>query len=181
MEVDMRFLMLVGVLAALLAWPVSGDTYVVRPDGTGAFPTIQAAIDAVVDGDIIELTDGVFQGDGNRDIIWADKQITLRSQSGDPYNCILDCEGSLRRNHWGIYLEDVGPGALVQAVTVRNGIGGGGMPILDSSPVIDRCVFFNNEAGEGGGILINGDGSYPVITACTFSANWAIDGGGLCI
>ncbi len=179
----MRFLMLVGVLGALLAWPASGDTYVVRPDGTGAFPTIQAAIDAVVDGDIIELTDGVFQGDGNRDIIWAGKQITLRSQSGDPYNCILDCEGTLRRYHWGIYAENVGSGALIEGITLRNGVSsyGAGIGLLDSSPRIERCVFLDNHASEGGGLLINGGMSSPVVVECTFSGNTAFDGGGLCI
>lgn len=42
--------------------------YVVSPDGTGAFPTIQEAIDAIPQGSVIELTDGIFTGDGNRDL-----------------------------------------------------------------------------------------------------------------
>ena len=48
---------------ATIVW---ATTYLVNPEGTGDFPTIQAAIDAVVDGDIIELNDGTFTGDGNR-------------------------------------------------------------------------------------------------------------------
>jgi pectin methylesterase-like acyl-CoA thioesterase len=35
------------------------DVFVVSPDGSGDFPTIQAAVDAASDGDDIELTDGV--------------------------------------------------------------------------------------------------------------------------
>ena len=41
----------VGVSSSLAA------TYVVNPDGTGDLPTIQAAINAALGGDIIELTD----------------------------------------------------------------------------------------------------------------------------
>ena len=33
-------------------------TYVIRPDGTGNFPNIQAAINAVAPGDTLELADG---------------------------------------------------------------------------------------------------------------------------
>jgi hypothetical protein len=40
--------------------PVSATTYLVTPDGTGDYPTIQLAVDAVVDGDIIELTPRTF-------------------------------------------------------------------------------------------------------------------------
>jgi pectin methylesterase-like acyl-CoA thioesterase len=58
--------------------PAFAATYVVSPDGSGDFPTIQAAIDAAVDGGIIELTDGTFTGDGNRDIDYAGKSITVR-------------------------------------------------------------------------------------------------------
>jgi hypothetical protein len=50
----------------------SAETYVVSPDGSGDFPTIQTAIDAVVDGDIVQLTDGVFTGEGNRDLSVSD-------------------------------------------------------------------------------------------------------------
>lgn len=178
----MRILLALCISWAVLTLPAMGETYVVRPDGTGDFPTIQTAIDAVVDGDIIELGDGVFEGDGNRDVVWMDKEIAVRSQSGDPHACILDCEGTLRRHHLGIYIEDVGSGALVEGVTIRNGVsaGGGGIGMLDSSPRIERCVFLDNQGGYGGGLLINGE-SYPTIRRCTFSGNYAADGGGLCI
>ena len=47
-------------------------TYVVTADGSGDFPTIQAAISAAINGDVIELTDGTFTGEGNRDIEFGD-------------------------------------------------------------------------------------------------------------
>ncbi|NJN40621.1 MAG: hypothetical protein HC807_07060 [Gammaproteobacteria bacterium] len=51
-------------------------------------------LDALVDGDTIELIDGIFAGDGNRDLDFHGKAVTLRSRSGDPERCILDAEGS---------------------------------------------------------------------------------------
>ncbi len=81
------------LLLLIYAASASAATYVVRPDGTGDFPTIQAAIDAVSAGDTIELTDGTFTGSGNRDIS-VSKTLTLRAQNGPGGSCIIDCEGS---------------------------------------------------------------------------------------
>ena len=63
----MRRLAILSCLIGLLAFSASGETYVVRPNGTGDFPNIQAAVNAAVDGDVIALTDGVFRGSGNRE------------------------------------------------------------------------------------------------------------------
>jgi len=39
---------------------VNGKTIVVRADGTGDYPTIQTAIDASIDGDIVLVADGIY-------------------------------------------------------------------------------------------------------------------------
>ncbi len=62
-------------------------TYVVKSDGKGDFPNIQAAINAAASGDTVALTDGVFTGDGNRDISFLGKAMVLRSLSGNPVGC----------------------------------------------------------------------------------------------
>ena len=83
-------------LALILSWiplqTASAKTYVVNPDGTGDFPNIQAAVDASVDDDEIELGNGVFIGEGNRNVFIENKRITIRSQSDDPTQCIIDCD-----------------------------------------------------------------------------------------
>jgi len=86
----------------------SARDWIVQPDGLGDAPTIQAAIDSLESGvDTIVLTDGVFTGDGNRDISNWGKMFVLRSQSGDPTVCIIDCEGSPDDQHYGLaFLED---------------------------------------------------------------------------
>lgn len=79
-----------------------GRTWHVNPAGTGDAPTIAAAIDSVADTDIIELADGVYTGDGNRDLTNLEKAIVIVSQSGDPAACVIDCQGSANENHHGI-------------------------------------------------------------------------------
>jgi hypothetical protein len=85
-------------LVLLVSFPIiaSAETYVIHPDGSGDFPSIQAAIDFASDGDIIELTDGTFTGDGNRDVMLQGKAVTMRSQSGNATTCIIDVEGTIR-------------------------------------------------------------------------------------
>lgn len=72
-------------LLAMLMFPLgaNGATFTIRPDGTGDFPTIQAGIDAIHDGDVLVLADGTFLGAGNRDLDLRGKAITIRSD-GDP-------------------------------------------------------------------------------------------------
>lgn len=81
-------------------------TWVVRPDGSGDVPTIEIAIDSFSSGDVIELDDGIYTGDGNRDLTNQEKSVVIRSQSGNPTTCIIDCQGTENDPHgfiafWG--------------------------------------------------------------------------------
>ena len=83
-----------AMLILLIAGGTRADTYLVKPDGTGDFPVIQAAIDGAMDGDVILLADGTFTGMGNIEVLFWGKKITIRSQNGKPQDCIIDAEGS---------------------------------------------------------------------------------------
>ncbi len=45
------------------------------------FPTIQDAVDAADNGDMVRVADGVYRGDGNRDINLGGKVVSVRSAS----------------------------------------------------------------------------------------------------
>lgn len=97
-----RFLFLFFTIAFIPQGPAEARTWLVRPDGSGDAPTIQAAIDSVSGADLIELADGLFTGEGNRDLSNMEKGIAIRSLSGDPALCIIDCEGTADEPHYGI-------------------------------------------------------------------------------
>ena len=67
----------------------------VDDDGSADFDTIQAAIDAAFDGDVVLVAPGTYAGDGNRDIDFGGKAITVKSEAG-PESCIIQCGGRYR-------------------------------------------------------------------------------------
>ncbi|MBD3237922.1 MAG: hypothetical protein GF330_14580, partial [Candidatus Eisenbacteria bacterium] len=92
---------------------------VVSPDGSGEYPTIQAAIDAASHNDTIELTDGTFAGEGNRGLSFPEGiDYLLRSQSGDPAACWLDLQGYELGGQHGFQEVEV------EGIGFRNGSGG---------------------------------------------------------
>lgn len=167
-----------GIATALLSSPAECTTWVVTPEGDGDFPTIQAAIssDFVVNGDIIELTDGVYQGPGNRDISFVLKPLTVRSQSGNPAACLIDCEGTEDTPHRGFEIN--GSDRILEGVTVMNGfhVWGGGIAV-NGSPTIRNCILRNNEApGDAGGMYVGG--GWALVEDCLFVGNHSAYGGG---
>lgn len=162
--------------------PCAPQTYVVNPAGSGDFATIQEALDDARGGDTILLSDGIFNGEGNRNLTFGGKAVTLKSLSGTPENCVIDCEGSGR----GVLFccgENVN--SRLERITIRNGLAlatywpydGGGVICVGSSPTIEGCIFEMNTAGDdGGGMLL--EGGHAVVRNCDFRDNSAEWGGG---
>jgi hypothetical protein len=150
---------------------VSARDWYVTPGGTGDAATIQAGIDSASAGDTVVLASGIFSGPGNRDVEYSGKAITVRSESGDPATCIIDCEGSAAEPHRGFcFCHNEGRSSVLQGVTITGGFGGAVMGL----------------GGCGGGVLCapetpGEDGPSPAITDCIFIANEgaAVEGGGI--
>ena len=157
--------------------------------------TIQAGIDDSNDGDTVLVADGVYTGDGNRDIEFHGKAITVKSENGAE-TCIIDCNGTEADPHRGFYFrygED--PDSAIIGFTITNARApyecdpippwpcnrtGGGIRCYLSSPTISQCTITGNWAENGAGIDCGG-GS-PIITECVIAGNHAeYKGGGMCI
>jgi hypothetical protein len=140
-----------AMLAAVL--PAVATTYCVNPEGTGAFATIQEAVNASVDGDSILLADGIYRDIHYQGILYWGKAITIRSESGDPERCIIDAEG--RSGSGFLFCFDETPGSVLEYVSVINGYSwtgmGGGILIDNASPTIRGCILRDNLATIGGG------------------------------
>jgi hypothetical protein len=112
--------------------PGPGDPNVSDPNENGSpghpFDAIQEGIDAAVSGDTVLVLDGTYTGEGNKDLDFGGKSITVHSENG-PENCIIDCQGSWEDPHRGFHFHsgETGEGVL-EGLTVTAGhayLGGG--------------------------------------------------------
>ncbi|MFC1572707.1 fibronectin type III domain-containing protein [Candidatus Eisenbacteria bacterium] len=157
--------------------PCFTHVYVVHPDGTGDFATIQTAIDSAAPGDEIRLTNGVFSGPGNREINFNGKALTVKSQNVDPDSCTIDCQ-----QYPGVYfVSDEGTGSVLEGVTITNGdwITGGAIHCYHSSPTLRNLVLTGNIANEYGGAIFCEHSANPTITNVLITGNSANMGGGI--
>ncbi len=159
----MRACLLLPALICMVVF--ASTTYSVTIYVPDDFTTIQAGIDACIDGDTVIVRDGTYTGDGNRDIDFLGKAIVVMSENG-PEATIIDCEGDSLESHRGFYIhtgED--SSSVLQGFTIQNG-SAGGMRIEDSSPKVTNCTFSEN---VGGGM--KNSSSSPTVTNCIFSEN----------
>ncbi len=173
----MRSWVLASFLLSLLIGPALGATYYVAPDGSGDFPTIQLALYASNDGDVVQLGDGIFTGPGNRDLDTNETMVTLESQSGDPSLCVIDCQGSEADPHFGIEYSVLDAGTILRGITIVNGYGpqhGGALRLLEGSITVENCIFADNSALNFGGAVYAVEGSLPSFLNCEFRNNSAI-------
>jgi hypothetical protein len=166
--------LILGFAFLLVAIPCEARTITV--DGPADFKTIQAAINDANDGDTVLVADGTYTGDGNRDINFWGKAITLRSENG-PEKCIIDCQGSEAQPHQGFLFLHNGEdsNSVLDGFTITNGyhpVSGGGIVCSSVSPTIQNCIITNNRArDDGGGIMCSV--ASPTIRNCIITRNIA--------
>ena len=161
------------------------------------YPTIQAGIDAAVDGDTVLIADGTYTGTGNWNIDFQGKAIVVKSANG-PGNCIMDCQQSGN----GFYFQaQEDSNSIAEEITVMNAGGAGvyctsnsspkllnltimhcynsGIRLVGGHPVIDGCLIFDNIAGSYGGGICLWSSSGPIIRNCYIIGNYGGCGGGI--
>ncbi|UCD49508.1 MAG: right-handed parallel beta-helix repeat-containing protein [Phycisphaerales bacterium] len=165
---------------------LSSPTTTIRVPGN--FPTIQAALDFAGHGDVIEVGPGTYTGEGNWDLEFHGKSLTLRGANG-PESTIIDCDWPASgADHRAFYFHQGETNrTLVCGFTIKGGhISGtsipsstsswpdspshpigGGIYCEFSSPTIADCIITDCHAEIGGGI--GGVGTEAVITGCVIS------------
>ena len=184
----------VGLLVALLGWvpatlghdiwhvdddalsdPEPNDPNNSDPleDGSAAHPfdAIQEAIDASSNGDLVLVYDGVYSGDGNKNIDFGGRAIMLWADNG-PDACIIDCGGTGAAVK---FISGESRAALVDGFTMRNGKLG--IRVDGADPTIRNCIIVDNNTWETGAGIQCIDGS-PVIANCAIAGNTSKNQGG---
>ncbi|HUW20788.1 MAG TPA: S8 family serine peptidase [Sedimentisphaerales bacterium] len=146
------------------------------------FSTFQEAIDKSWDGSVVWVANGVYTGEGNRDIDFKARAITLRSENG-PQKCVIDCQGTTTDPHYGFFFKrGESQSSVLAGFTIRNGYDttfarGGAITCLESSPTIANCIITENTAAYGGAIACKM--SSPTIVNCVIKNNSATYGGAI--
>ena len=122
-------------------------------------PTIQSGIDAAENGDTVLVADGIYRGEGNVNIDFKGKEITVKSQNGAKAT-IIDCGKESETRGFTFHNEETNDSVL-DGFTIRNGVHelGGGIYCNNASPTIKNSAIAWNKAvkndrgtGRGGGI-----------------------------
>ncbi|MCK4339139.1 MAG: T9SS type A sorting domain-containing protein [Candidatus Cloacimonetes bacterium] len=154
-------------------------------DGSADFPfaTIQQGILYAAEGDTVLVKEGIYSGEGNRDLDFDGKAIIVTSESG-PDSTIIYCEQSGR----GFYFHNYeSSSSIVNGFTIKKGIANRGGAIYCrwfSSPTISNMILTQNS--NTAGYLNGGAGIYcshysvpNVINVIIYNNIAAGDGGGI--
>jgi len=177
-------LMVLGI--GTLPVDVSAGQYRVGPDRP--YKTIQSAIDAVdrdpATVDEVIVDNGKYTGEGNFEIDFKGKALTLRSEDPNGFNSFMpECTIDPNRAGRAFYFHSgEGPNSIVDGFVIWRGYakysGGGILCTSGSSPTFRRCRIISCRADEyGGGIACYS--SSLMISNCKVWLNKARFGGGI--
>ncbi|MHC4325601.1 MAG: hypothetical protein ACYSUX_15145 [Planctomycetota bacterium] len=174
------FALLISVL------PCRARIIIVDDDEIADFSTIQAALDEADANDTILVRPGIYRGQGNRDLDFQGKAVTVRSANpSDPMivsATVIDCQGSPDEHHRAfIFQNDEDEHSIIDGLTLIGGYADKGGAINcdpNCSPVIKNCVVRGNVAAETDGGGINCLTSTAKILNCLIEDNTALIYGG---
>lgn len=139
-------------------------------------PTIQSGIDAAENGDTVLVNDGIYTGEGNVNISFGGKQITVKSRNGAEAT-IIDCQETPNTRGFAFESKET-HASVLNGFTIKNGVHdlGGGIYCHTASPTIQNCIITQNQGtvtrfrGQSAGGIYGTDTNVH-ITDCTVTQN----------
>jgi hypothetical protein len=129
------------------------------------FRTIQAAIGAAGDYDVIGVGDGVYSGPGNRDIDFLGKPVMIVS-TGSVNRCVINCKDQA---YGFLFQSGESPLSVIDGLTITDG-DEAAVRIRGACPTIQNCIITDNDGG------IECRSSSPEIRNCTIKRSIAFAG-----
>ncbi|MYF99286.1 hypothetical protein F4212_09160, partial [Candidatus Poribacteria bacterium] len=176
---------IINVIIILLFLFVNVHTFAAVIRVPAEQPTIQAGINFAKDGDTVLVSDGVYNGEGNVNINFNGKQITVKSRNGAK-TTIIDCKNWAATRGFTFNNNEKNDSVL-DGFTIMNGFHelGGGIYCYNASPTIQNCVITLNRAvaknsksdGGGGIYCFNSDAIITTSKIIDNSANSKHGGG----
>jgi hypothetical protein len=171
-----------SLIAMSTVTTASAATWIVKPDGSGDVPTIQAAMDTAVAGDTLIVSCGTYYEHD----IQVKNGVYFTSATGN-CECVTIDGQNLGRVLKCDFLEattSIVGFTILDGNVFLTGEFGGGLYCYRSNPKFTNCAFIDNSAPAGGGAWLNL--SSPVFTNCEFSDNYVCEyypagGGGVSI
>lgn len=166
---------LIIVMLLVSANQLSARTWYINTGGTGDAPTIAAAIDSSMAGDMIELECGTYTE------TWLQMKsgVTLCSSTGYPECVTIDANSPSLPHRPVITCWHVGDDTLIQGLTITGGratdsmyggISGGGLNIHGAAgPRVERCLITGNYAKVAGGVSVSQ--CQPTFIDCEITGN----------
>jgi len=161
--------LVIPMVALAWAFPATGNTLNVPAQ----YATIQSAINAVTDGDTVQVAAGTYY----ENLFWQNKSLALIGAGADVTT--VDGGGTGRC----LTMQNVPSTARVEGFTFTGGSAtyGGGLSLADSSPMLVDNIITGNSALLGGGLDLRYN-SCATVVGNTFTSNSAERvGGGLTV
>jgi hypothetical protein len=140
------------------------------------YVTIQAAVDAAVDGDSVLIAPGLYSGSGNTNVSLLGKRLLVAGRDAIVEMTVIDGAHVDR----AFLLQSGEPlGTRIARLTFFQCFEeeGGAISISEATVAIDSCVFRLGGGGRGGGVWV--DRGRAAIAASVFEGNNAGEGGGV--
>jgi outer membrane protein assembly factor BamB len=153
----------------------------------GEYPSIQQAIDAAQDGDVVIVQTGTYR----ESIRFRGKAITVRASDSSGWQALrrTTIDGSKVKGSCAVFDQGETPESILEGFTLSQGRGsavssetgsfaaGGGVLCVNSSPTIRRCWILACDASYGGGIAMFGTCQARIVN-CLITYNRASELGG---